>query len=177
VLELHVFSTVEAATSQLTELRRFVEDAFDGDFSDDDWAHALGGTHVVVRERDVVLAHASVVARTLDVGTTAVRTGYVEAVGTVVTRRREGIGSMVMAEVGRIIEGEYELGALSTGSHAFYERLGWERWRGRTFAREGDRLVHTPDDDDSVMVLRFGPSAGVDLTSRLVCESRPGDPW
>ena len=53
----------------------------------------------------------------------------------------------------------FELGALATGRWSFYERLGWERWRGPTFARDGDEVIRTEDDDDAVMVLRFGPSA------------------
>ena len=35
----------------------------------------------------------------------------------------------------------YELGALGTGAHHFYERLGWQVWRGPLFVRtdDGDR--------------------------------------
>jgi aminoglycoside 2'-N-acetyltransferase I len=179
MLELHVFPTVEATTSQLTELRRFVEDAFDGDFSDDDWAHALGGTHVVVRDRDVVLAHASVVARTLDVGGVPFPTGYVESVATAADHRGAGLGTTVMGEIGGVIRRDFNLGALSTGSHHFYERLGWERWGGKTLVRDPatGELQRTPFDDDAVMVLRCDRSAAIDPTSPIVCEARPGDPW
>ena len=70
------------------------------------------------------------------------------------------------------------LGALSTGAHAFYGRLGWERWRGPTYVRtSGGAIERTEDEDDGVMVLRFGPSADLDLTLPICCEDRPGDAW
>lgn len=42
-----------------------------------------------------------------------------------------------MNEVERWISSEFEMGALATSRHAFYERLDWERWRGRTYLRDG----------------------------------------
>jgi aminoglycoside 2'-N-acetyltransferase I len=175
--ELRAFETPDGSPDLFDEIRRLLLDAFDGDFSDDDWANACGGTHVVATERGTVVAHASVVPRTIDVGGVSFRTGYVEGVGTIATRRREGLGSLVMVEIDRIIRRDFALGALSTGSHPFYERTGWERWRGRTFIREGSALVPTPDDDDSVMVLRFGSSATIELTTSISCDARVGDPW
>ena len=71
----------------------------------------------------------------------------------------------------------HDLGALSTGSPGFYGRLGWERWRGPTYVRRGDDLVRTPDEDAGIMVLRFGPSAGVDLAAPISSEARAGDDW
>jgi aminoglycoside 2'-N-acetyltransferase I len=175
--ELRAFETPDTSADLFDEIRRLLIDAFDGDFSDDDWANACGGTHVIAVESGRVVAHASVVPRTLDVGGVAFRTGYVEGVGTLAARRREGLGSIVMVEIDRIVRRDFELGALSTGRHPFYERLGWECWRGRTFVRDGERIDHTPDDDDSVMVLRFDTSATIDLTSSITCEMRLGDPW
>jgi hypothetical protein len=43
--------------------------------------------------------------------------------------------------------------------------------------RCGDDLVRTPDEDAGIMVLRFGPSAGVDLAAPISCEARTGDDW
>lgn len=72
---------------------------------------------------------------------------------------------------------EHEMGGLSTGRHAFYERLGWERWQGPTFVRDGNDVIRTEDEDDGVMVLRSGPSAKIDLTASISCDARPGDDW
>ena len=124
-----------------------------------------------------VVAHAAVVPRLLEIGPQAVRAGYVEGVATDPGRQGEGLGSLAMTEVAALLCHRFELGALSTGRHAFYGRLGWERWQGPTFARHGDRRVRTEEDDDGVMVLRFGPTTGLDLTAALVCEGREGDDW
>jgi aminoglycoside 2'-N-acetyltransferase I len=51
-------------------------------FSDDDWDHALGGTHFVLEQDGLVVAHASVVERELHVDGRPVRTGHVGAVET-----------------------------------------------------------------------------------------------
>ena len=126
---------------------------------------------------EALVAHAAVVERVLEVGGSAVRAGYVEGVATTPTRQGEGLGSLVMQRVGQLLEAAFELGALSTGRHAFYERLGWERWRGPTFVRHGADIVRTADEDDGIMVLRYGSTSGLDLTLPISCETRPGDDW
>jgi len=44
-------------------MRGLLDDAFAGEFSDDDWAHALGGSHVIVEAHGAIVAHGSVVPR------------------------------------------------------------------------------------------------------------------
>lgn len=159
-------------------MRHLLVEAFDGDFSDDDWEHTLGGWHVlVVADDDVMVAHAAVVPRVLYASGEPWRVGYVEGVATAPGKQRAGSGSLAMAEISVLIRHEFEMGALATGSHEFYERLGWERWQGPTFVRRGSEVVRTADDDDAIMVLRFGPSAAVDVTMPLTCEGRRGDDW
>jgi aminoglycoside 2'-N-acetyltransferase I len=177
VTAIQVFTTAEATADRLAHIRRLLVEAFEGEFSDDDWAHTVGGWHAVVVEADDVVAHAAVVPRLLEVAGTPLRTGYVEGVATLPARQRFRLGSLVMTEATKRILGDFELGALSTGRHAFYERLGWERWLGPTFVRRGAELVRTEDEDDGVMVLRFGASRGVDLTASITCEARSGDDW
>jgi aminoglycoside 2'-N-acetyltransferase I len=151
--------------------------AFEGDFDDDDWGHALGGVHAVVCDGNAVVAHASVVPRVLEAAGRPLRTGYVEGVATAVSHRGRGLGSAVMREIGAVLRSQYEFGALGTGAYAFYAALGWERWRGPTFVRGSTGPERTEWDDGGIMVLRFGPSADVDLAAPLSCEPRPGDDW
>lgn len=87
------------------------------------------------------------------------------------------MGSRVMAAATEVVRREFELGALATGRHSFYERLGWERWGGQSFVRDGDSLVRTEEEDDGIMVLSFGPSADVRLSEPISCDPRPGDDW
>jgi aminoglycoside 2'-N-acetyltransferase I len=158
-------------------LRQLLWDAFEGDFSDDDWQHTLGGWHAVALDGDALVSHAAVVPRTIQAGDRAFRAGYVEGVATRPDRQREGLAAAVMAEVSTVLRARFELGVLSTSSHDFYQRLGWEHWQGPTFVRAGGQLVRTEDEDDGIMVLRFGPSQEADVTAPISCESRTGDDW
>jgi aminoglycoside 2'-N-acetyltransferase I len=177
VTDLRVLTADEAAPDLLAAARALCLRAFPDGFSDDDWEHAQGGWHVLVVDRTAVVAHAALVIRQLTVGSRPFRTGYVEAVATEPARQGQGLGSLVMAEIGAIVRREAEMGALSTGRHGFYERLGWERWQGPTYVLRDGHPVRTADEDDGVMVLRHGPSAAVDLAAAIACPQRTGDDW
>ncbi|HEU0131031.1 MAG TPA: GNAT family N-acetyltransferase [Mycobacteriales bacterium] len=168
--------TTDPPQRLLAAVRAMVDAAFGDGFTDDDWDHALGGTHVVLLDGDTVVAHAAVVPRTLVVEAT-ITAGYVEAVATRPDRQREGHGAAVMREAAAQIRAHYPLGVLSTSRHAFYERLGWERWRGKTFVRDGGTLRRTADEDAGIMVLRTALSATLDLASAMACDARAGDDW
>ena len=175
---VRLFTTAEASADLLKQIRRLLEEAFEGDFSNEDWQHSLGGWHVVVDDNDgVLLSHAAVVPRVLEVAGCPFRAGYVEGVATVRSRQREGIGSLAMAGITKVLQREFELGALSTSRPDFYARLGWEPWGGPTFVRNGAQLIRTSDEDGGVMVLRFGPSGDTDLLAAISCEQRSGDDW
>lgn len=149
----------------------------DGSFEDADWDHALGGVHVVLESDGEIIAHAAVVERTLEVGGHPVRTGYVEAVATRIGHHGQGHGSTVMTEVNAVIRAGFELGALGTGRFSFYERLGWERWRGPSGVRSRGGLLRTPDEDGYILVLRTPASPALDLEATISCDWRPGDVW
>ena len=174
--EVRCITTAEASPGLLQEVRRLLVDAF-AKFTDDDWEHALGGHHVVVADDGTVVAHAAVVPRPIEVDGHRFDAGYVESVAAAVARHGQGLGSLAMTKLAVIIRDRFELGVLSTDRYTFYERVGWERWRGPTFVRAGNELIRTADEDDGVMVLRFGPSAGVALTSSISCDQRSGDDW
>lgn len=173
---LQVAHTSDLDAPAMAAIRTLLDDAFD-DLTDEDWEHALGGVHAVVWEDGVALGHASVVMRRLVHGGRALRTGYVEAVAVRGDRRGEGHGRRVMREMERVIRAAYELGALASSDEAlaFYDRLGWRRWRGRTFALTPAGTVRTGDDDDAVLVLPV--TAALDLGGDLACDWRDGDPW
>ena len=176
-MEMRTFETGDADPGVLELIRSLMSRAFDGDFSDDDWEHSIGGWHVVAGEDGTIVAHASLVPRWIEIDGRVFDTGYVEAVATEPARQGLGLGTAVMELIRELIETHHGLGALSTGEHHFYERLGWERWRGPTYVRDGDQMTRTIDEDDGIMVLRFGPSVDVDLRSPISCERRAGDAW
>jgi len=148
-----------------------------GGFSDDDWLHALGGTHFIVEIDGDIAGHASVVERALEIDGRPVRTGYVEAVAILPSRQRSGLGSRLMREVNAHVRHGYGLGALGTGSQPFYERLGWQIWRGPTGVRMDGAVVPTPEEDGYILVLSTSSSPPFDLTEPISCDWRPGDVW
>jgi aminoglycoside 2'-N-acetyltransferase I len=178
---LRVLRSDELTEAEVRDLRALMDTAFaddeDGAFTDHDWQHALGGRHFVLDLDGEIVAHAAVVRREIEVGGRPLSTGYVEAVATTPERQGTGLGTRVMREVGSHIAAGYQLGVLGTGSHHFYERLGWRTWRGPSFVRERGRERPTPDDDGYLMVLLTDASPHLEFTERISCEWRPGDVW
>ena len=174
-------TTAELSALELAAIRTLMDAAFGDDpderFGDDDWAHSLGGTHVLGRARRRDRGPRLVVARELHVGGRPIRTGYVEAVATAPAVQGRGIGSRVMREIGGHIREDYELGALGTGAFRFYERLGWQRWLGPSSVRTPRGPRPTPDDDGFIMVLPTPSSPPLDPTDPISCDWRPGDVW
>jgi hypothetical protein len=82
-----------------------------------------------------------------------------------------------MTEVNEIVRSQFAFGVLSTSRQTFYARLGWEPWQGPSYVQDGPRLIRTLDEDSGLMVLRFGPTADLDRTASITCETRPGDDW
>jgi aminoglycoside 2'-N-acetyltransferase I len=174
--------TTELTAEEIAAIRDVLWTAFASEgeeerFSEDDWQHGLGGLHFVLDLGGVIVGHASVVERTLHVDGRPIRTGYVEAVGVAPDRQGAGLGSQVMTAVNAWIRDRYELGALGTGRHSFYERLGWRTWNGPTSVRTVDGTERTPDEDGYILVLETPSSPPLDLGAAISCEWRPGDVW
>ena len=170
--------TSDLSPDFLTTLKSMLEEAYGEPFVED-WDHALGGVHFYVEEDGDPIAHASVVERFLETGGHRLRTGYVEADATRPDRRRRGIGSQLIDDLSDYVTHEFELGALGTGEFAFYERYGWERWRGLTSVRaETGELLRTPNEDGYVMILRtMRTPSDLDLSWQITCDWRTGDVW
>jgi aminoglycoside 2'-N-acetyltransferase I len=177
VIEVRTTHTSALDAATLEELRHFLDEAFSGEFDDDDWDHALGGIHAVGTADGILVAHASVVQRRLLYNGRALRTGYVEAVAVRADCRRRGYGRAVMERIGEVISGAYELGALAAGEDGarLYCPLGWLAWEGNTWALCPAGLERTPEDDDAIYVLPV--TATLDLAGELACDWRDGAVW
>ena len=177
--QLRTATTAELTPEELAALRGMVFEAFGGRFDEHDWEHTLGGVHVLVVEDGEPVAHGAVVARVLVARGRELQTGYVEGVATRADRRGAGLATAVMRAVGRVIRDGYELGALADGTRipGFYQRLGWETWRGPTFVAGPEGPVRTAEDDGGILVLRTPATAGLEPTGPLVCDWRAGDVW
>ena len=174
---LHVATSSAVPRHVHRKIRAMLDEAFDGDFTDDDWDHATGGLHVWLTVSRAVISHASLVERTLVCGDHHLRVGYVEAVATAAAFRHRGHGLRVMRHIGAQILDRFPLGTLSTGAYAFYAALGWERWRGPTFVDGPDGRERTARDDGDILILRTARTPSLDLDQAIVCDWRAGDVW
>lgn len=168
--------TGELTPDELQAARQLLDASFDGEFSDDDWAHGLGGIHALVIDGDDVIAHGSLVMRGLLHDGRSLRTGYVEAVAVRRDQRRAGHATTVMTAL-EALASAYDVLALSASDSgvALYLSRGWKRWRGPTSVLTPSGLRPTPDDDDAVYVLPG--TAALDLEGALTCDWREGDVW
>ncbi|GAT00010.1 aminoglycoside 2-N-acetyltransferase aac [Mycolicibacterium fortuitum subsp. acetamidolyticum] len=158
-----------------------VIEAFEGDFSDTDWEHALGGMHAFICHHGALIAHAAVVQRRLLYRDTALRCGYVEAVAVREDWRGQGLATAVMDAVEQVLRGAYQLGALSASDTArgMYLSRGWLPWQGPTSVLQPAGVTRTPEDDEGLFVLPVGLPVGMELdtTAEITCDWRDGDVW
>ncbi|MEX0626310.1 MAG: GNAT family N-acetyltransferase [Chloroflexota bacterium] len=160
---IRVVPSAALSTHEWSTLTDLCVAAFAEDW-DGYWESIGPGVHVMAEEAGRgIVAHAAIVDRLLYPGDATLRAGYVEAVAVVPDLQRRGLGTRVMEVINRMVDEGYELGALGTGSHEFYARLGWVIWRGPTWIRERDgRLERSP---------------GLDLSRPIAVDWRPGEVW
>jgi aminoglycoside 2'-N-acetyltransferase I len=71
---------------------------------------------------------------------------------------------------------DYDIACLETERVGFYERLGWEEWRGPLAGRSDDRLIPTPD-QKGVMILRLPRTPELDPDALLTIEASAARIW
>ena len=174
MIEVRTAHTAELDTATLKAARALLDAVFEGDMSDRDWEHALGGVHVLVWEGDEMVGHAALVQRRLLHGGRALRAGYLEGVGVRPDRRRRGHGAAMMEALERVVRGAYELGALGATDEAggFYAARGWDLWEGPTSALTPTGITRT---EEQIYVLAV--AAPLDLSGELTCDWRDSDVW
>lgn len=173
-LHLSVLTTAQLAPDDKKEIVELCTRAFEEDFSS--LFHFVQSCdHVLARLGGRLVGHAVWSTRWLQPeGSAALRTAYVDAVATDPALWRSGVGRAVMGRLADEVRG-YDIGGLSTGVPAFYERLGWVRWLGPTGVRTESCVVPTPE--ETIMILRTPRTPALDLRSLLTVEWRDGEPW
>ncbi|GGW19743.1 hypothetical protein GCM10018980_24230 [Streptomyces capoamus] len=174
--QLRLAHTAALDPSELLAVRALLDEAFDGDFSDADWDHGLGGMHVLIRDEDGIAAHGALVMRRVRHRGRWLRTGYVEAVAVRADVRRTGLGGRVMAELERLADRAYDLGALAASEDGapLYTARGWQRWPGQVHALSPDGIVRLREDEGGVYV-RPALAGPLDPGGELVFDWRDGD--
>ncbi len=169
--------TADLDAATLTAARTLLDAVFEGDMTDSDWEHSLGGVHALAWEGEELVGHAAVVQRRLMHGGRALRAGHVEGVGVRADRRRRGHGAALMDGLERVLRGAYELGSLGATDIAaeFYAERGWRRWKGPTSALTPAGIRRTESEDGAIYVLPL--TVELDLAGELTCDWRDGDVW
>ena len=136
-----------------------------------------GGLHFLAYCEDLLVSHALVTTRWLQPeGHPLLKTAYIDAVSTLPVYQGQGYGSAVMRRLAAEIEPEYAIACLETDRETFYERLGWQTWRGPLAGRNEHGLVPTPE-QHGIMVLRLSHTPPLDFDSMLTIECQPGRIW
>lgn len=159
----------------LDEVRAVCRDAYGEDMTPY-FADIGPGVHLLGRRDRTLVAHAMWVDRALYPASRApLDAAYVELVATRVAHQRQGYATRLMRRLAEEIR-RYAIGALSPAVTPFYERLGWEMWRGPLFVRTPAGTEATPD--ERIMVLRLPRTpADLDLGAPLAVDWRPGEVW
>lgn len=136
-----------------------------------------GGNHFLAYLDQQLVSHALVTTRWLQPGGQPVlKTAYVDAVATIPAYQGRGYGSALLRQLARDIENDYAMACLETERPAFYERLGWEIWRGPLAGRSEQGLIPTPE-QRGIMILRLPQTPELDLDQGLSIECQTGRIW
>src|SRR6185437_10325701 len=135
-----------------------------------------GGRHFLAYCGDELVSHAVATTRWAQPGGHPIlQTAFVDAVSTLPAYEGRGYGSAAMNALIAAV-GDYEIACLQTDVPGFYERLGWELWRGPLGGRGEDGLIPTPD-QRGVMVHRLPRTPAIDLDTLLTIEPQPTRIW
>jgi aminoglycoside 2'-N-acetyltransferase I len=104
------------------------------------------------------------------------KTAYIDAVSTLPRYQGLGYGSGLMRQLAIDIDREYDVACLETERETFYERLGWQTWRGLLAGRSEEGLIPTPD-QRGIMILQLSETPTLDLDSGLSIECQAGRIW
>lgn len=176
---LRVVPSAELTPSEWSALTNLCVAAFDEPW-DTYWEDIGPGVHVLAEDAERgILGHAAIVDRLLYPGEATLRSGYVEAVAVWPDLHGGGVGTELMMAINRMIDERYEIGALGTGRHSFYARLGWVVWQGPTWIRNRDGALERSAAEDGDIMVRVTPRTprGLDSTLPIAVDWRPGEVW
>jgi aminoglycoside 2'-N-acetyltransferase I len=176
VFAIQIIAHEELPADQLHTLLLLCAEAYDEPFSTfEPWAE--NAVHVLGFLGKTLVSHAMWVERLLQPqGMPLLRTAYIEAVATLPAHQQQGYGTAIMRRLQTEIA-RYDLGGLSENPdyRDWYQRLGWEPWRGPLLIRTDAGLLSTPD--EYCMILRLPQTPPLDLDDALSAEWRTGELW
>jgi aminoglycoside 2'-N-acetyltransferase I len=136
-----------------------------------------GGWHFLAYLDNQLVSHALVTTRWLQPeGQPELKTAYIDAVATLPAVQGQGYASALLRQMAKEVDREYVIACLETERTTFYERLGWEAWRGPLAGRSKHGLIPTPD-QTGIMILRLSQTPPLDLERGLTIECQDGRIW
>ena len=134
------------------------------------------GLHVLAYVGEQLVGHAVVTTRWLQPNELPLlRTAYVDAVATSREHQGRGIGSAVMRHLATVVT-DHDIACLETDRQGFYERLGWEEWRGPLAGRSDAGLIPTPE-QTGLMILRLPRTPDIDVDAGMTIEASAARIW
>jgi aminoglycoside 2'-N-acetyltransferase I len=174
-LDIAVKAGSDLTPKEYSEILALCTQAFQRDYSP--FLKAFPApVHVLGRYRGKLVSQVLWITRWLQLENgPLLRTAYIEGLATDMDYRNQGYASEVMRRAIQEAQ-DFDIAALSTGSHSFYTRLGWQLWQGPLFVRTDKGLVPTPE-EHGVMVLPLPLTPPIDVSAPLSVEWREIEPW
>jgi aminoglycoside 2'-N-acetyltransferase I len=175
-LDIQVKAAQDLSTTEYAEIVALTSRAFKRDYTPylEMFSHS---THVLGRHQGKIVSHVLWITRWLQIWNgPLLKTAYIEGMATDLQYRNRGFASQLMQRAVAEVQ-DYDIAALSTGSHGFYERLGWRRWEGPLYTRKEKELIAMPEERGCVMVHSLPKTPLLDFTAPLSVEWREIEPW
>ena len=150
-------------------------DAFEGDFSEEDFLHTHGGVRMLGILDGQIIAHAALTPRNMLIDNQEAIVGYVEGFAVASSYQGKGFGKRLMKSMTDLCLDNYAISMLSTGENGFYRAFGWMDFLGKSYVIENGVKVRTADEDSGLMIR--SNQLGKYLQAEIACFSRPGDAW
>lgn len=171
-----VQSEDELSTHDLVALKNLLDLAYEGDFSESDWLHTIGGVRFVGKLNGEIVAHGAVVPRDVFINGQSARVGYLEGVAISTDLQGQGFGSQLLTDISEYCVSNFELAMLSTDELNFYSKFGWRQFQGKSGVIRDGHAILTPEEDEGLMYLLGKSNPNFDIRTAY-CDWRPGDVW
>jgi GNAT superfamily N-acetyltransferase len=160
----------------LAVIKDLLLDAYEGDFSEQDWQHTFGGARFLGTLGEQIVAHAAVVPRPVLINDLPMTIGYLEGVAVSSKFQGQRLGSQLLQHVSDFCKSNYEISMLSTDEFDFYGKFGWQRFKGASGVMQDSVRSLTPEEDDGLMYLVGNSTESIEI-STAYCDWREGDCW
>ena len=160
----------------LLAIKNLLLDAYEGDFSEEDWRHTYGGARFLGTVNSEIVSHGAVVPREILINDQRFLVGYLEGIAVASKVQGQGIGSQLLSTISEFCASRYQISMLSTDEFNFYSNFGWKQFKGKSGVFIDDQVILTPDEDEGLMYL-IGKAGFSQEILTAYCDPRAGDHW